>query len=225
MRLMNKLFGRSPFEDLLKHTQKVHECVQQVQPLMEACIREDYDEIHRLQDEVSRLEYEADVLKHEIREHLPSQYLMPVEKSDLDRFLHSQDNLADRAQDFAVILLLRRTRIHKELVQEFREFVGQVLKVVGLLMTAAEDIQNLVEASFKGAQARLILDRVSGLNTEEWNADRMQRKIAQHIYQLEKQLDPITIAFYEKMLQTLSGIANSSENTGDILRQMIVKKS
>ena len=225
MKLMNKLFGRSPFEDLLKHTRKVHECVREVQPLMEACIHEDHDEIHRLQDEVSRLEYEADVLKHEIREHLPSQYLMPVEKGDLDRFLHSQDNLADLAQDFAVVLLLRRTRIHPELVQEFREFVEQVLKVVGQLMTAAEDIQNLVEASFKGAQARLILDRVSGLNTEEWNADRMQRKIAQHIYQLEKQLDPITIVFYEKMLQALSGIANSSENTGDILRQMIVKKS
>ncbi len=225
MRLMNKLFGRSPFEDLLKHTKKVHECVQEVRPLMEACIHEDYDEIHRLQDEVSRLEYEAYVLKHEIREHLPSQYLMPVEKADIDRFLHSQDNLADLAQDFAVVLLLRRTRIHPDLVQEFREFVDQVLKVVGLLMTAAEDIQNLVEASFKGAQARLILDRVSGLNTEEWNADRMQRKIAQHIYQLEKQLDPITIAFYEKMLQALSGIANSSETTGDILRQMIVKKS
>jgi predicted phosphate transport protein (TIGR00153 family) len=225
MKLMNKLFGRSPFEDLLKHTKKVHECVQQVQPIMEACIREDYDEIHRLQDEVSRLEYEADILKHEIREHLPSQYLMPVEKADLDRFLHSQDELADLAQDFAVVLLLRRTRIHQDLVQEFREFVEQVLKVVGLLMTAAEDIQNLVEASFKGAQARLILDRVSGLNTEEWHADRMQRKIAQHIYQLEQQLDPITIGFYEKMLISLSGIANAAENTGDILRQMIVKKS
>jgi predicted phosphate transport protein (TIGR00153 family) len=225
MKLMNKLFGRSPFEDLLKHTKKVHECVRQVQPLMEACIGEDYDQIHRLQDEVSKLEYEADILKHEIREHLPSQYLMPVEKGDLDRFLHSQDELADLAQDFAVVLLLRRTRIHPDLVQEFREFTDQVLKVVGLLMTAAEDIQNLVEASFKGAEARLILERVSGLNTEEWNADRMQRKIAQHVYQLEQELDPVTIAFYEKMLMALGGIANASENTGDILRQMIVKKS
>jgi len=225
MRLINKLFGRSPFDDLLKHTQKVHDCIRQVQALLEACIREDYPEIHRLQDEVSRLEYEADILKHRIREHLPSQYLMPVEKSDLDRFLHSMDELADQAQDFAVVLLLRRTRIHPELVQEFREFVDQVLKVAGLLMAAAEDIQNLVESSFKGAQARLILERVSGLNTEEWHADRMQRKIAQHIYQLESQLDPITISFYEKMLMALSGIANAAENTGDILRQMIVKKS
>jgi predicted phosphate transport protein (TIGR00153 family) len=225
MKLINKVFGRSPFDDLLKHTKKVHECVQEVQPLLEACIREDYQEIHRLQDEVSKLEYEADILKHEIREHLPSQYLMPVEKADLDRFLHSMDDLADLAQDFAVVLLLRRTRIHQDLVQEFREFVEQVLKVAGLLMTAAEDIKNLVEASFKGAQARLILERVSGLNTEEWHADRMQRKIGQHIYQLESQLDPITISFYEKMLIVLSGIANASENTGDILRQMIVKKS
>lgn len=222
---MSKLFGRSPFEGLLKHTQKVHECVRKVEPLLEACIQEDYDGIHGLQDEVSRLEYEADVLKHEVRENLPRNYLMPVDRADIDRFLHCQDDLADLAQDFAVVLLLRRTRIHPDLVREFREFVRQVLKVVGLLMVAAEDIQNLVEASFKGAQARLVLERVSGLNTEEWLADRMQRKIAQHMYRLEHELDPVTIAFYEKMLVALGGIANSAENTGDILRQMIVKKS
>ena len=40
---------------------------------------------------------------------------------------------------------------------------------------------------------------------------------------MENELDPITIIFYEKMLHALSSIANAAENTGDILRAMIVK--
>jgi len=223
MKLFIKLFGKSPFGSLLLHTQKVHSCIKLVRHLAEACVRADTEEIHRLQDEVSKLEHEADLLKHEIRENLPRQYFLPVEKMDLDRFLHSQDDVADFVQDFAVILLIRNTAIHPQLVQEFYEFVDQILRVGDTLMAAAEDIGLLVEASFKGAQARLILERVRELGEGEWKADRMQRKLSQHIYQLEKQLDPITIIFYEKILHALSGIANAAENTGDILRQMILK--
>ena len=223
MKMMSKLFGHSPFGPLVQHSRKVNECVKLIRPLIEAQVGEDYEEVHRLQDIVSKLEYEADLLKHEIRENLPSRYFMPVEKLDLDRFLHSQDDVADCVQDFAVVLLLRKTRIHPNLVVEFYEFVDQILKACSILMAATEEIENLVEASFKGAQARLVLEKVSGLSEEEWRADRMQRKLAQHVYLLEAELDPVTISFYEKMLQTLSGIANSAENTGDIIRQMIVK--
>lgn len=222
-RLIEKLFGTSPFGPLVEHTKKVHECVKLVRPLMEACIRQDHEEIHRLQDLVSRLEYEADQVKHAIREQLPRQYMMPVDRADLERYLHSIDDVADYAQDFAVVLLIRKTRIHPDLVSEFLEFVDQIISVSELLMAAAEELGTLAEASFKGAEAKLVLDRVGGLGEEEWKADRLQRRVSQHIYELEGQLDPVTIIFYEKMMRSLSGIANAAENSGDILRQMIVK--
>ena len=170
------------------------------------------------------MEHEADLLKHTIREHLPHQYLLPLERSDLLRFLKSQDDIADLVQDFAVLLFIRKTPIHPSLVEGFLGFADQILHVSELMMAAAEDLQNLVKASFKGAQAKLILDRVSGLDKEEWNADRMQRKLGQRIYELEEKLSPITISFYEKMLQILSRIADTAENAGDILREMIIKK-
>lgn len=220
---MKELFGKSPFGPLVEHTRKVHACVKYVRPLLEACVKEDYDEIHRLQDIVSKLEYEADQVKHDIREHLPRRYFLPVDRGDLEEFLHCQDEIADSAQDFAVVLLIRKTQIHPALVPEFYEFVDQVLKVCDTLMAAAEELPALAEASFGGAEAKSILQRISGLGEGEWLADRMQRKLSQHIYSIEKELDPVTILFYERMLNTLSGIANAAENTGDLLRQMIVK--
>jgi uncharacterized protein Yka (UPF0111/DUF47 family) len=97
------------------------------------------------------------------------------------------------------------------------------MQVSDTLMAAAEQIEMLAETSFGGAEAEAVLGVVNSLGEAEWKADRMQRKISRHIYQLEKELDPVTIMFYEKMLGTLSRVANSAENTGDLLRAMIVK--
>jgi len=222
--LIGELFGRSPFGSLLEHTRKVQECVRLVKPLLEACVQKDWEGIHRLQDSVSKLEYEADMIKHQIREHLPRRFFLPVDRDDLYRYLHSQDEIADYAQDFAVVLLIRQTEIHPGLVALFRGFADQVVSVGELLLAAAEDIDSLAEAAFGGAQAEQVLKRVGGLNEGEWKADRMQRALCIEMYRLEKELDPVTISFYEKMILALGGIANAAENTGDVLRQMIVKR-
>ena len=71
MALISEMFGRSPVSQLVEHARKVHECVELVKPLMEALIAEDYERIRYLQDKVSKIEYEADLLKHEIRGNLP----------------------------------------------------------------------------------------------------------------------------------------------------------
>lgn len=223
MSLIKELFGKSPFGPLAQHAKKVHECVQLICPLMEACIKGDHEEIHRIQDQVSKHEYEADKIKHEIREQLPRRYFMPVEREDLDNFLHSQDEVADCVQDFAVILFIRKTIIHPSLANEFREFVNHIVGLSQTLMNATEEMQALAEASFGGAEAKSVLERIGGLSEGEWMADRLQRKISKHIYSIEDELDPITIIFYEKMLHSLSGVANAAENTGDLLRQMIIK--
>lgn len=223
MNIIQELFGKSPFGPLVEHTKKVHECVEMIRPLMEALINEDYDEIRRLQDKVSRLEYEADTIKHNVREHLPRRYFMPVERVDLEKFISNQDNIADKAEDFAVILTLRKTKLHPEVMDKFFAFVDQIFQVTGTLLTAAVELKNLAEASFSGAEAKVVLSLLKGLNEEEWKADRMARSLSKDVYRLEKELDPITIIFYEKMILALGGIANAAENAGDMLRTMILK--
>jgi len=223
MSLIGELLGKSPFGPLLEHTRKVHECVKLIKPLAKAAVDEQFDELHRLQDVVSKLEHEADQVKHEIREQLPRKYFLPVAREELDGFLRCQDGIADSVEDFAVVLILRNTKFHPELKADFLEFADQILQVGDTLMAAAEEIQNLAETSFGGAEAESVLQRVAGLGQEEWKADRMQRKLCQKIYSLEEELDPVTINFYEKMLMALSEVANSAENTGDLLREMIIR--
>lgn len=223
MSLIKELFGKSPFGPLVEHAKKVHACAKLVKPLLQANINEDYEEVHRLQDEISRLEYEADTVKHEVREHLPRRYFLPVGRDDLERFLHCQDNIADEVQDLAIVLLIRKTRIHPDLREEFMALADQVLSVTNSLMEAAEEMEALAKASFSGVEAKSVIDRIAGVSEGEWMADRLERKLAQHVYQIEQELDPITIMFYEKILLHLAKVANAAENTADMIRQMIVK--
>ena len=223
MSLIGEMFGKSPFGPLVEHTKKVHECVEMVRPLMEALAHENYEELQDLQDKVSRLEYQADKIKHAIREQLPRRYFLPVDRPELDKFLDCQDKIADYVEDFSIILTIRKTKIYPTLLDKFFALVDQVFQVTGTLLTAAVELQDLAEVSFSGAEARKVVDLLGGLGQEEWKADRLARSLSKDIYQLEKELDPITIIFYEKMLLKLGEVANEAENAGDMLRAMIVK--
>lgn len=222
MSVIQELFGKSPFGPLVEHTKKVTECVEVIRPMMEALVNEDYGEIRRLQDQVSKLEYEADTIKHEVREHLPRRYFLPVDRIELEKFIGCQDKIADKAEDFAVILTLRQTKLHPAVMDKFFDFVDQVFQVTNTLLSAAVELKNLAEVSFTGAKSGNVLSMLDGLNEEEWKADRIARSLSKDIFALENELDPITLLFYEKMLLVLSEIANEAENAGDMLRTMIV---
>ena len=223
MAIIQDLFKKSPIGQLVEHARKVHECVEIIKPLLEALIAEDYELIHKLQDKVSEIEYQADLLKHEIRENLPKRYFLPVHREELTGFLQHQEKIADYAEDFSVILSIRQTKLHPQLHKNFLAFVDQVFQVSGTLLTAAVEFRNLAEVSFSGAEARMVLGLIKELGQEEWKADRVARELSIQMYKIEEEIGTLNIIFYEKMLLKLSSIANEAENAGDYLRAMIDK--
>ena len=222
-RFIADLFGKSPFGPIVEHSKKVHECVELLWPLLEALVQEDYDQIRLLHSKMSRLEYEADLIKHEIRGFITQRSFLPVDRSDLINFLEHQEKIADYAEDFAVILTLRNTVINESLHDHFFEYLKQVFQVSGLLLTAAVEFKNLAETAFGGAEARSILRLIEGLNQEEWEADKLSRKLSRLVFNLEGKEEILNILFYEKMILKLGNIANQAENAGDYLRVMIEK--
>ncbi len=223
MSIISDLFGKSPFGAMVEHTKKVHECVEMIKPLMEALAHENYLLLRDLHNKVSKLEYEADKIKHEVRGLLSRRLFLPVDKIDLENFLRCQDKIADYTEDFSVILTIRNTRLHPSLIDKFFKLVDQVFQVTGTLLTAAVELQNLAEVSFSGAESRRVLQWLDGLGEEEWKADRIARDLSRDIYKLEDEVDTMTIIFYEKMILTLGQVANEAENAGDMLRNMLIR--
>jgi predicted phosphate transport protein (TIGR00153 family) len=223
MPIIEKFFGTSPFAMLLEHTQKVHECVELLTPLTDALLAGDYDKIEELHNEMSRREHQADEIKNDVRAKLSKAYLMSVRRDDLMLFLAYQDDVADAAEDFAVVLLLRKTKMPEELHEDFRLFVGQIIKVSEHLLNLAQELSVLAESAFTGKEADKFISDIEGIGKEEWEADRLQRRFARHFYDIEDQIDPVSIFFFDKYSISLSAIANSAEKTAKYLRQIIGK--
>jgi predicted phosphate transport protein (TIGR00153 family) len=224
MGILDKFFAPSPFVQLHEHAKKVHECVELIRPLADALLAENYEKIEELHNVMSRTEHEADQIKTELRDKIAKMYFLSVGRLELSQFLAYQDDVADSAEDFAVVLLLRKTKIPKELQSEFMAFVEQVISVSEQLMNLAEKLSTLAEAAFSGREAKEMLEAIERIGEEEWKADRLERKFARHLYTIEDKIDPITIFFVDKYCKTLGRVSNNAEKSAKYLRLIIRKK-
>ncbi len=224
MGVLGKFFAPSPFVGLHKHTKKVHECVELLRPLSKALVEENYERIEELHNLMSKTEHEADQIKTTLRDNISKMYFLSVGRQELSRFLAYQDDVADAAEDFAVVLLLRKTKLPEKLKADFLAFVEQVISVSEQLLEMADKLSALAGAAFSGKEAKEVLQAVERIGEEEWKADRMERKFARRLYEMEDKLDFITIFFIDKYLETLSAVANNSEKTAKYLRLLIRKK-
>ncbi|MFC1738089.1 TIGR00153 family protein [Planctomycetota bacterium] len=224
MSVIERFFSRSPFIALHEHTKKVHECVELLRPLVEALLSEDYEKIEELHNQMSRTEHEADQIKTELRDKINKMYFLSVGRQELSRFLGHQDDIADAAEDFAVILVLRKTRVPDELKEDFTAFVEQIIVVSEHLMTLSEKLSTIAKAGFTGGQANQVFEDIEKIGQEEWQADKLERKFARHFYSIEEKLDLLTIIFLEKYCNALSAVANNAEKAAKYLRLILRKK-
>ena len=107
MRGIIGLFAKSPFGPLEEHSKKVRSCVEMVPELFASLEKGDHEGLVRATEVLSKLEHEADLIKNEIRNHLPRSILLPVDRADLLTLLKEQDGIADAAEDVAVLLSMR----------------------------------------------------------------------------------------------------------------------
>ena len=224
MGVLDRFFAPSPFVQLHEHAKKVHECVELIRPLANALLAEDYDKIEELHNLMSKTEHEADEIKTELRDKLAKAYFLSVGQHELSRFLAYQDDVADAAEDFAVVLLLRKTKVPAELRTDFLAYVEQVICVSELLMDLESELSTLAEAAFTGEEAEKVLKGIEKIGEEEWKTDRLERKFARHFYSMEDKLDPISILFFDKYCKILGRISNNAEKTAKYLRLIIRKK-
>ena len=224
MGIFKLYFGQSPFPELHRHTKKVHDCVELLRPLADALITEDYEKIEELHKKMSQTEHEADIIKTEIRDKLVRMYFLGVGKHELSEFLAYQDDVADAAEDFAVVLLLRKTKLPEEIKESFMEFVKQVINVSEQLLDIAYKLSTLAGSAFAGPQADQVLEAVDKIGEGEWKADKLARKFAMEYYEIEDKMDPVTIQFLDKYCSTLSAVANNAEKSAKFLRLIVRRK-
>jgi predicted phosphate transport protein (TIGR00153 family) len=224
MRSITGLFGRSPFRPLAQHTEKVHDTIQLVRPLMEAFMDRDWARAEDVYRQISKLEHKADVVKTDIRDHLPSSLFMPVDRGDILLFLKEQDSIADAAEDVAVLVTMRNTPTPEPMKAGVLELVDRVLLVGETWFETAHELPLLEEASFTGPEVENVLARIQKISDLEWEADKQQAEMSRELIRNEAEIGAVSVLFWMRILSELGTIANKAENTADLLRLMLAKR-
>lgn len=218
--LLFQIFRKSPFDGLIKHASKINECIKAFRAAIDAYCNGDFDRFNELAKEVSKLEHEADLIKANIRSHLPKWLFMPVDKSQFLMLLKEQDSILDFAEDALVWLSFKETKIPDEIKADFTEHLNKVLETVDALETVINHIHEII-AGLPRKERKELKDLVKEIHRKEWEADQIEMRMAKKLYSLD--LDPLTIIHLSKTFDLIDQIANHTENAGDWVRAMMAR--
>ena len=214
---------KSPFNQLLEHMGKVRECIDILEGGITKYYKGEYKNFSELTKKVSKLEHEADLIKGNLRNHLPNSLFMPVDKGKFLWALREQDAILDHAENLAHMLDMRHTKIPKELRNIFIDHAKLVGKTVKAMEDAVENIRDLVETSFVKREREQTKEYIYKVHEYEYKADKKKYEITKGIYKLEKKLDPMDVYHLLKIADWVDDIADHAENVADWLRAMIAK--
>jgi len=217
------LFAKSPFGPIYEHMAAVKKCVDLLKPLFEALIENDFAKVDDIAREISKREHDADIIKHEIRNHLPKSVFLPVSRSDILSFLKEQDAIADDVEDVAVLLTVRKTHIPSELKNELFTFLDKVLETFELSVQVNTELKSLMESSFSTTETEKVLKLLETLGHAEWETDSYQFQLAKKMFKMEKDLSPGDIIILLNVFRQVARLADHAQNVGELLRLMISK--
>jgi len=219
-----KIFARSPFEPLNQHLMKCCDAAFKVPEIIEALKAGDNARVKEIAKEVMRLEHDADEIKHEIRDHVPKTLFLPVDRRDLLHLLSAQDEIADRAEDFAVVITLKHDlTIPPIMLEELERVEGLIMECVKRAKELGEELEELLEAGFAGPEADHIFNLIKELGETEWRADKRQYKLSQLLINDIPDLTPVDLLVWSQIIQNLGKIANAAESYSKEIRNILAK--
>ncbi len=218
------LFGRSPFAPLQSHMEIVSRCVHRLPPLFKALEKKDYALIEQIAEEVSELEHHADLIKIDIRNHLPKSLILPIDRGNLLEILALQDHIADKAEDTAVLSALRPPELLPAFREEFNNFLHKNIETFNGAQRIIKELHELVESSFGGIEAQKVKAMVNEVAYQEHEVDVIQRRLLKNLFQAENQLTFVTFYQWQKLFENVGSISNLSENLAYRVRMTLELK-
>ena len=218
MRTIANLFGKSPFVPLQSHMRKVSECIDGLGELFQVFVNEDYDSIDEIARKISKTEHEADLVKNDIRNHLPRGLFLPVDRGKLLEIISTQDEIADTAENVAVLCSLKKLPVPKRVKEVFLEFCTKSTECFHLSRAVIEQLDELLESGFGGAEAEKVRELVHAVAVKEHEVDLCQRKLLRIMFDSEDVLNYAEFHLWLRILAEISTISDLSENLADKVR-------
>lgn len=217
------MFGPSPIRPLEKHIDKAYAAAKLLLPFMEAVLAKDWPKAESLQQDIIKLEDEADDMKRDLRLHLPKGLFLPVPRSDILELLHSQDKIANIAKDIAGTIYGREMTIPDAIANDFEEYVQCTVDACRQARKAINELDELLETGFRGNEVKLVEEMIRKLDQIEHKSDGMQVKIRRQVHKMERDLPPIDVIFLYQVIDLFGDLADVAESVGQRLEILLAR--
>ena len=186
---ISSIFAKSPFKPLRDHMDKVVESVIPLNDFFEALFQQDYSKLEKIQKQVIQAENEADSIKNEVRNNLPRNIFMPINRRDLLEMLDMQDSIADVAQDIVILLNIRKMKIPDELSQDVIQFVKKSQDVCYLARDLTQEFGDVIESGFGRHEIKKLLEMIDNVSIAETEADNLEDTLVGRLYEVEEKIN------------------------------------
>lgn len=224
MRTFLNLFGRSPFTLLQTHMEKVRECVLKIPHLFEVLRDGLTDQLPHIEAEISTLEHDADLVKNDIRNHLPKSLFLPIDRRQILEIVSLQDHIADSVEDLAILFNLKQVKIPPQFQKELEAFVQVNIETFEETFLIIKELHELLESSFGGIEAEKVRNMVQHVAYKEHEADLIQKKLLKILFSLEDEMSYATFYIWVRAIQSLAEISDLSEKLANRIRMTLELK-
>ena len=218
MRTISNLFARSPFTPLQTHMSHVIACARKVKELIEVFLDGDMEQTEKLSEEISKLEHAADLAKNDIRKNLPKGLFLPVDRGNLLEILTIQDSIADKCEDIGILLSLRSFSFPKKMYGDFKKFLEKNLEAVEMAYKIIQQLDELLESSFSGEEAKRVGEMIYQVAVTEHEADILQRKLLKSTLKSEDKMGHATFFQMIRTFESISDLSNYAEKLANRVR-------
>ena len=219
----SKIFSHSPFTAMQEHMEIVDQCVHQLTPFFRAVLKQDLNKAKEIYKEIRKLENKADALKKKLRLQMPKGLFMPVARRDLLELLLVQDQAANQAKDISGLITGRKMVFPEQLSTLLPEFVKRCEDACRKAKKVINQLDELLETGFVGREVKVVASIINELDVIEKDTDKLQIRIRAVLMKTEKDLPPVDVMFYYKVIEGIGEVADISQRIGSRVELLLAK--
>ena len=217
-----QVLRKSPFAGLMRHYKYVRLGTVALDKAVRYYLNGDKANFKKYAEKVYRYEHQADQVKGNIRNQLPSFIFIPINKGDFLSLLKEADGILDSAQDIAVLMDMRKIPLPDDITHDLIAVMKKAIECVDSLGSAMDMFKFMLESSFGGKTRQEIKKVIHHIHILEHETDKLEKKISKSLFN-NKDLDPISVLHLLKVVDRMGCIADHAENASDRIRAMLAK--
>ena len=196
------------FDEFIKNVDICCEISNIIKQYLNNFKNEDAKETERI---VHKLENDADLNLHNIKNYLIKDFLPPIEREDIVLLVNKIDDVIDNLDEIIIDLNIFNVNYLRD---DFKEFVELICQ----MSIKLRDIMNSFKERKKYEQ---IINMIIEINGLEEQGDKLYENSIKNLYNTEQ--NPVEILKWHNIYTTLEEAIDSFESVADYIEEIIMK--